>query len=115
LSLICILASCEYSYNYTYSIKNNADSTISVHLKTYKSDSVYSIQSDSTETVYFTDHGIEGSRGPYFKDVSNDLQFISVMKGNTGSGRDYKTNSSWLFIKTNGSGVYTATVNNNEF
>ncbi len=105
------LTSCEYSYSYRYVVNNLADSTISIHLKTYRLDSTYYINSTDKLTIYETDHGVERARGPYFDDVTKDLFECTVKKGTTISSRNYLSNSSWYFEK----GEYSTTITNTEF
>lgn len=106
-----LLTSCEYTYHYSYTVTNSTDTTISIHIKTYKADSVYTLPKDIKKTIYMTDHGIEGSKGPYFKDVNKDLNIFMVMKGQLNSRRNYLTNESWTFDKGN----YRTTIINSDF
>lgn len=109
--ILISFTSCEYSYPYRYVLTNNTDSLIYVHVKTYKIDSLYQMKSGEKKIIYETDHGIEGSRGPYFQDVNKDIMLFSVTKGSLISHRDYLNNNSWYFEK----GEYSSTVLNSEF
>jgi hypothetical protein len=110
-SVYAFLVSCEYAYPYRYSVTNTSDTIISVHIKTYRIDSVCEIKRDEERIIYTTDHGIEGSKGPYFQDVSEDLYILTVRKGVLNSKRDFLSNSSWLFED----GTYSATFTNADF
>lgn len=110
------LSSCEYAYNYTYTVKNSADTTIEIHMKTYRVDSVYNLAKGEERTLYKTEHGVEPWSGPYFDDVDHDLHFFSVKKRSVQSSRDYLKNSSWSFEKEGRiEGKYKTTVTSAEF
>lgn len=112
LILVFILTSCEYSYDYSYVVTNKTDAEIKVHVKTFRIDSVFVILMDSSKLLFIDDHGIEGSKGPYFDDVINDLDKFEVTKNDTlKSKRDYLKNDMWTFEK----GRYSTIVTNNEF
>lgn len=61
--------------------------------------------------MYATDHGVEGSKGPYFEDVKDDLDVFTVTKGQLVSKRNYLSNDSWTFDK----GDYRTTIMNSDF
>lgn len=111
ITILISCASCEYTYSYRYVLTNTTDSVISVHIKTYKTDSLYQVQSGEKKIIYETEHGIEGSKGPYFQDVNEDFNQLSVSKGSLISNRNYLSNSSWLFEK----GEYATSVLTTEF
>lgn len=113
LSVISVfwLASCEYSYPYRYTLTNSTDTSISVHIKSYRLDSIYQVYRGEKIIIYETDHGIEGSKGPYFQDVTKDLTQFTVKKGVKISSRNYLQNSSWFFEK----GEYSCNITNAEF
>lgn len=109
---VLLLVSCDYSYEYTYQVTNNTDSKVKIKVKTYQFDSIYSIAADETQILFITDHGIEGSKGPYFENVSHDLDEFIVAKNDTLiSSKDYLDNSSWKYDD----GLYQATIEENEF
>jgi hypothetical protein len=59
-----------------------------------------------------TDHGVEGSKGPYFDDVSFDLkEFLVIQTDTVTSTIDYLVNSSWDFNE----GLYETTITEEEF
>lgn len=106
------LSACEYAYDYTYQVKNETDSELKIELKTFRIDSIYTIAVNETKVLFITDHGIEGSKGPYFDDVSVDLDKFIVTKNDTlVSSKNYLDNSSWNFEN----GLYSTTINNDEF
>jgi len=112
LSLIVMMTSCDYSYNYSYTVTNKTDAQIKVYVKTFCIDSTYTIMKDAKQTLFVTDHGIEGSKGPYFQNVTGDLDNLRITKNDTfTSTRDYLKNESWIFNK----GVYSTNVTNVEF
>jgi hypothetical protein len=115
--LFLLMTSCEYGYDYSYKVINKVDSQIDVHVKTYKIDSTYSILKDSSKILFVTGHGIEGSHGPYFKDVKFDLQEFTVIKNDSlKSNKDYLQNEAWIFSKEPSyEGLYTTTVTTEEF
>ena len=111
LLTVGLLTSCEYGYTYSYSVTNSCDTTVDIHLKTYKIDSVFKLTKDETKILYMTDHGVQSSKGPYFSDVNQDLKIFTVTKGQVQSNRDYLKNDNWSFEK----GVYSAIITNDEF
>ncbi len=112
LVLFLALTSCEYSYDYSYEVTNKSDTEIKVYVKTFRIDSIFVISKDSSELLFIKDHGIEGSKGPYFDDVTHDLDLFEVTKNNTlKSKRDYLKNEAWAFDK----GKYSTVVTNGEF
>jgi len=110
-AILISFVSCEYTYPYLYVVTNSTDTVISLHIKTYKSDSLYQMQRGEKKIIYETEHGIESSKGPYFKDVNKDFNQFSVSKGSLISNRNYLSNSSWIFEK----GEYSTSVLNTEF
>ncbi len=60
-----LLSSCEYAYTYSYSVTNSSDTTVDVKIKTVRIDSVFKLTKDDTKILFMTEHGIEGSKGPY--------------------------------------------------
>jgi hypothetical protein len=111
LSTVLLLTSCEYSYNYSYTVSNRTDTTIAIHIKTYRIDTLYKVLKDSNEIVYMDSHGIEGSKGPYFQNVSMDLDSFTVTKNGITSIRNYLENNNWGFEN----GDYKTTITNGEF
>jgi hypothetical protein len=112
IGLIVIMTSCEYAYDYSYSVTNKTDTQIKVYAKTFLIDSAFNISKDSTKTLFIGDHGIEGSKGPYFENVTVDLDNFTVTKNDTlTSSKDYLKNESWTFKK----GDYSTIVTNEEF
>ena len=113
IGLTLFMTSCEYRYNYSYTLTNKTDSQIKVYVKTFLIDSIYTIAKDSTEMLFIKDHGIEsGSKGPYFRKVTEDLDKFTVTINDTlVSKRDYLKNEPWTFNK----GDYSTIVTNNEF
>ena len=109
---LILLSSCDYVYDYTYQVTNSTDSEIKIELVTHSVDSTYLISSNETKILFVTDHGVEGSKGPYFEDVSFDLKEFLVTKADTlSSTRDYLANSSWNY----NDGVYKTTITEEEF
>jgi hypothetical protein len=112
LGLLLIMSGCEYAYNYSYTVTNKSDGNIKVYVKTFRIDSTFSIPKDSTKKLFIDEHGIEGSKGPYFSNVTDDLKSFKVIKNDTlMSTRDYLKNDTWTFKK----GDYSTTVINDEF
>ncbi len=112
LGLLLIASGCEYAYDYSYTVTNKSDGRIDVYVKTFRIDSTFQIQKDSTKTLFIDDHGIEGSKGPYFADVTFDLDGFIVFKNDTlKSTRNYLKNETWIFKE----GDYSTTVTNDEF
>ncbi|MDD2306749.1 MAG: hypothetical protein PHP53_18760 [Prolixibacteraceae bacterium] len=110
--IIMALASCEYAYDYTYQVTNNNESEVKIELKTFRIDSVFTIEANETKILFITDHGVEGSKGPYFDNVTIDLDKFIVTKNDTlVSSKNYLDNSSWNFDN----GLYSTTINNDEF
>ena len=106
------LASCDYAYDYTYEVTNDTDSEIKIKVKTFRIDSTYSVSANETQILFVDDHGLEGSKGPYFEDVAEELDKFIVTKNDTLiSTKDYLDNSSWDY----NDGLYHATVDDNEF
>jgi hypothetical protein len=112
LGLLLIMSGCEYAYDYSYTVTNKSDGQIKVYVKTFRIDSTFSIAKDSTKKLFIDDHGIEGSKGPYFDNVTVDLDNFKVTKNDTiMSTRDYLKNDAWTFKN----GDYSTTVTNDEF
>lgn len=112
LGLLLIMSGCEYVYDYSYTVANKSDGQIKVYVKTFRIDSTFTILKDSTKALFIDDHGIEGSGGPYFDDVTGDLDDFKVTKNETLiSKRDYLKNDAWIFQD----GDYSTTVTNDEF
>jgi hypothetical protein len=106
------MSGCEYAYDYSYTVTNKSDGQITVYVKTFRVDSTFSIPMDSTKILFIKDHGIEGSKGPYFRNVTEDLESFTVTKSDTlKSTRDYLDNEAWSFEKED----YSTTVTNDEF
>ncbi|MEO8111788.1 MAG: hypothetical protein ABI594_17205 [Ginsengibacter sp.] len=106
-----LISSCEYAYTYSYSVTNSSDTTVDVKIKTVRIDSVFKLTKDDTKILFMTEHGIEGAKGPYSRDVNKDLIIFTVTKGQLQSKRDYLKNNNWAFEK----GVYSAIITNAEF
>jgi hypothetical protein len=111
LLFTCTFMSCEYVYNYKYIVTNATDKPIEVSVKTYLKDSTFVILKDSVKIVISKGHGIEGSRGPYFQDVKEDLYLFTVTKDKLLSKKDFLKNSSWRFEK----GDYSTQISNEDF
>ncbi len=112
IGMILIMTSCDYVYNYSYTVTNKTDAQIEVYVKTFQTDSTFIISKDSTKTLFVTDHGIEDSKGPYFSNVTEDLDNFKITKNDTlTSTRDYLKNESWTFDK----GDYSTNVTDVEF
>lgn len=112
LGLLLILSGCEYAYDYSYTVTNKSDGQIKVYVKTFRIDSTFIVLKDSTKILFVDNHGIEGSKGPYFDDVTVDLNDFKVTKNDTLiSKRDYLKNDTWTFKE----GDYSTTVTNDEF
>lgn len=111
--LFCLqLCACEYSYDYTYIIHNDADTTVMLHMKRrVYPDTTILVPAQVTDTLFITDHGLEPAHGPYFKSVTTDLSTATVTKKGLTSQRNYLQDSVWNYTK----GCYTATVQNQEF
>ncbi|TRX61666.1 hypothetical protein [Carboxylicivirga sp. M1479] len=106
------MAACDYLYDYTYQVTNDSDADITIELKSFQIDSIYIIPVNETRVLFITDHGVEGAKGPYFEDVTMDLdEFIVVKDGTLTSSRNYLDNSSWDYAD----GLYSTTINNEEF
>ncbi|MEO7047921.1 MAG: hypothetical protein ABI091_21665 [Ferruginibacter sp.] len=106
-----LLTSCEYAYTYSYSVTNSSDTTIDIKVKTLRVDSVFKVTKDETKILFMKEHGIEGAKGPYPRDVNKDLNIFTVTKGQAQSKRDYLKNINWTFEK----GVYSTIITNDEF
>ena len=114
LGFVLLFTSCEYGYDYSYRVTNMTDTLINVYAKTFLIDSTFIIPKDSTKVLLVTNHGIEGSRGPYFSDVNVDLDIFIIKKNDIiTSKRDYLKNDAWSF--NDNDGVYSTIVTNEEF
>ncbi len=112
MAILILFSSCDYVYDYTYQLTNSTDSEIKIKLATYSIDSIYSISAHETKILFVTDHGVEGSKGPYFDDVSFDLkEFLVIQTDTVTSTIDYLVNSSWDFNE----GLYETTITEEEF
>jgi len=112
IGLLLGITSCEHAYDYSYLVTNKSDVEIDVYVKTFRIDSVFIIPKDSTQLLLITDHGIEGSKGPYDRRVTGDLDKFEVTKNDTlKSKRDYLKNDAWTFKK----GKYSTIVTDDEF
>jgi hypothetical protein len=115
LVLIAVTAfatSCEYTYPYSYSITNSCDTTIVIHIKTYRIDSIYYLTTNTKRKLYITTHRVEGARGPYSGgSVNNDLSLFIVAKKGVSSKRDFLKNENWSYSNGN----YYTTITNAEF
>ncbi len=114
--ILFFIVSCDCMYDYTYEVTNNSDSNIKIDLtidyKTFKLDSVFNVNQNETKKLFITDHFIEGCNGPYFLDVSFDLDKFIVSKNDTiFSKKNYLENSSWQYAN----GFYRTTITNEEF
>jgi hypothetical protein len=110
--LVLLFNSCEYAYVYTYEITNETDSNIIVEIETIDNDhSRQIIEQKETKIILTTEHGIEKSTGPYFRDVSKDFKKCIISKNDTLSAKNYMDNSSWNYVK----GQYKAIIRNDEF
>ena len=112
IGLLLLLTSCDYEWPYSYIVTNSTDTTIKVYVKTFDIDSIFIIKKDSIKTLFHLNHGIEGSKGPYFRDVNKDLNKFEIIKNDTiKSKRNYLKNDAWTF----NDGRYSTTVTNDEF
>lgn len=112
LGLLLIITGCDYVYDYSYTVTNKSDTQIKVYVKTFRIDSTFLILKDSTKVLLIDDHGIEGSKGPYFDDVTVDLDDFKVIKNDTLiSTRNYLKNDAWTYKD----GDYSTTVKDDEF
>ena len=112
--IICtmfIVTSCDYCYIYRYVITNDTESCIVVDLETYNESVKYVIEKHETKIIFETTHGVQGSGGPFFKDVSFDLEKCVVSSNDTISNKNYLHNSSWIFVN----GKYETIVTDDEF
>ena len=110
--LLTSFTSCEYYYNYSYTLTNQTDGEIEATVKSTIVDSIYYLKANEKIVLFVTEHGYEGSKGPYFSDVIMDLDVFIVKKEDTlNSSKVYLNNDSWIFYKGN----YSATVTNEEF
>lgn len=109
---VWFLASCDYAYDYTYKVTNDTDSEVKIKVQTFRIDSTYSISANESQILFVTDHGLEGSKGPYFEDVAEELDEFIVIKNDTIiSTKDYLDNSSWNYDD----GLYHAMIEDKEF
>jgi hypothetical protein len=117
IGLVLLMTSCEYSYEYSYKVTNKSNSEIYVNIKTFRIDTTFFILKDSSKVLVTSNHGIEGSHGPYFENVKIDLdKFIVTKNDNVKSNRDYLMNDAWTFTKEPScKGLYSAIVTNDEF
>lgn len=117
IGLVFLMTSCEYSYEYSYKVTNKSDSEIYVNIKTFRIDTTFFILKDSSKVLVTSNHGNEGSHGPYFENVKIDLdKFIVTKNDNVKSNRDYLMNDAWTFTKEPSfKGLYSAIVTNDEF
>ncbi|GAA4460943.1 hypothetical protein GCM10023093_04670 [Nemorincola caseinilytica] len=115
LGLACItLASCiDRGLIYTYRIHNNADTTISVHVKEGSTIDTTFITPGEQKVVHT--HGyLVGKNARYtHHDVSRDMKYMFVIKRGDTSKRNYLDNNSWSFDAN--TGTYSATVTATEF
>ena len=110
------MVSCDYGYLYRYEIINNTECRITVDIKTDEGNVNYVIEKHETKMIYETTHGVQGSKGPYFRDVYRDLKKCVVSRNDTISNKNYLDNSSWNFIIDKiHMGHYTTTVIDDEF
>jgi hypothetical protein len=109
---LLFLTSCDHEYDYTYEVRNESDSAIKVELITDWVDSTYLIGATQSKILFIIGHGFEGPNGPYFADVTEDLDSIVVVKDDTLiSNKNYLENSAWEYKN----GLYQAIVSNDEF
>jgi hypothetical protein len=108
--------SCERGYHYSYNLFNNTDSIIYVNFKTGFNDTIIVVKPNETKEIFTTYHGLEGSRGPYKRDVKDDIYDISIKRGSKLSYNNYRKNELWTFEKKSDfKAVYEAVVTNAEF
>ena len=88
---VLVFASCECVYDYSYEIKNETDGKLTIALTNNTAQYNESIGIGTSDTLFVTDHGIEQCRkGPFYQEVSIDIETISVWKDDTLlSTRDY--------------------------
>lgn len=108
LGLLLIISGCESVYYYSYTVTNKSDGQLNVYVKTSRIDSTFFIPQDSTKTLFIAHHGVENGMGPYFNDVTVDLDDFRVTKNDTLiSTRDYLKNNTWTFKNGNYSTTFT--------
>lgn len=111
LGLLLIIAGCDYAADASYRVTNNTDGQIKVYVKTFRINSTFLIQKDSTKLLFIQEYRT-GPDGAYFRDVSEDLEFFTVTKNDTlTSTRDYLENDAWDFEN----GDYSTIVTDDEF
>lgn len=107
-----LLTCCDYGYDYTYKVTNDSDFDVKIELETFRFDSTYFILAHERKTLFTKSHGAEGSKGPYYDDVANDLYKFVLTKNDTiFSTRDYLENAAWEY----NDGLYHATIESEEF
>jgi hypothetical protein len=118
LFVLFYFTSCDPVYEYTYEVTNSANAEISIYLKRNHYSTledkveVFFIGRNETKIVLTSTHGVEPPDGPFFDDVTHDLDSFEVVKNTTEiSNRDYLDNSSWSYEN----GQYSTTVTNDEF
>lgn len=108
-----LLAACEYSYKYSYELRNTADTAVLVHLALrYNKDTSFYLPQNAQFRSIWVDHGVEGRRGPYYRDVINDLDTCTIWLRGHQSRRNYQMDSAWTFGKD---GVFSTVITSTEF
>lgn len=112
ISLFSLFCSCEHTYNYSYTLTNDADTSVQVSYITKDAvDSVIELNKNETRLFLIDDHGLEGGKGPYQKDVVQDFIVLSVSKNGLNSTRNYLKNEGWTYSE----GAYKTTITDSEF
>lgn len=113
---LLFLSSCDYGYEYAYSVKNNADTLVTVHYKHFSHDSIIVIDKNETKLLFVEMHGVEGMWGPYYDSIGREFSMFNVTKSGIRSGRDYLKDENWTFNSSPDKvGLYKTTINNSEF
>lgn len=113
---LLFLSSCDYGYEYSYSVKNNTDTLVIVHYKYFSDDSSITIGKNETKLLFIDMHGGEGRWGSYYDSINREFSMFSVTKNGIGSKRDYLKDENWTFNSSADKVVqYTTIINNGEF
>ena len=112
-----LISSCDSVYTYEYYVANNADTTVEVHFRMQENlrDTMVMVPVGGVQLICKPSHGVEGIKGPFFRDVDRDLDTLYVVKKGVASHRNYRNNDAWQFSKQKPAGIYTAGVTNGEF
>jgi hypothetical protein len=111
------LGSCDCTYSYHYEVFNDSASVIWVHWTHDNLVDSIEITPNGIAELFVTQHGIEQCRkGPFFRDVNQDLQEIEVrLNDSITSEKNYLLNENWSFTSEEYGGAYRAQVILEEF